>query len=205
MNIMSKKIIFCLIGKSAVGKDTMVDMVSKINSKVDKLVPITTRPPRSFEKDGVQYHFITRDFFQKKLKSGSIMEHRQYDVIGKKKSKETWTYAHEFPTSNISIMSGPISMYNYIRNFPDFEVVPIYITIPPEERLFRMVRRELRNANPNVRETCRRFITDESDFTEDIINEICYEENVFINEDRIKTSENISNFINDYVDNIERK
>ena len=202
---MSKKLIFCLLGKSAVGKDTMVDLVYKLNRRVEKLVPITTRPPRSFEKDGVQYHFITKDFFQKKLKAGAIMEHREYSVINKKGASDKWIYGHEYPTSDISIMSGPLSMYTYIKSFGDFEVVPIYITIPDEERLFRMVRRELRNTNPNVRETCRRFVADNKDFPEDIINSICPKENIFVNENRSTTSESINQFINNYINNFEGK
>lgn len=201
---MNKKLIFCLLGKSAVGKDTMVDAVSKLNSKVEKLIPITTRPPRSFERDGVQYHFITREFFRKKIKSGVIMEHREYDVINKKGQNDKWTYAHEYPTSDISIMSGPVAMYQYIKDIPTLEVVPIYVTIPDDERLFRMVRRELRNTNHNIRETCRRYISDERDFSQEVLKDICNEKNTFNNINREHTAGAINKYINQYIDSFNK-
>lgn len=51
------KVLFCILGKSGSGKDTLTKLVSK---KLDLplLVSHTTREMRTGEKDGVEYHFV---------------------------------------------------------------------------------------------------------------------------------------------------
>ena len=51
--------IFCIVGKSSSGKDTIYKRLLKINSlKIKKIIPYTTRPIRQGEKEGVEYHFV---------------------------------------------------------------------------------------------------------------------------------------------------
>ena len=57
-NAMGK--IFCLMGKSACGKDTIYKRVlSEKSLSLNTLVPYTTRPARNGEQDGVEYYFLT--------------------------------------------------------------------------------------------------------------------------------------------------
>ena len=52
--------IFCLMGKSACGKDTIYKRVlSEKSLSLNTLVPYTTRPARNGEQDGVEYYFLT--------------------------------------------------------------------------------------------------------------------------------------------------
>jgi guanylate kinase len=41
-------------------------------------VSATTRPPRPGEKDGVDYHFLSDDEFDKRLERGEFVEHARY-------------------------------------------------------------------------------------------------------------------------------
>ncbi len=51
--------IFCLMGKSASGKDTIYrQLLLSEDLKLNKIVPYTTRPIREREKNGVQYYFV---------------------------------------------------------------------------------------------------------------------------------------------------
>ena len=50
-------IIFAICGKSAAGKDTLTNRVSK-KLKIPKVISCTTRPKRKNEIDGVDYKFI---------------------------------------------------------------------------------------------------------------------------------------------------
>ena len=50
--------LFYIMGKSATGKDTIYKKI-KENIDIKEYVPYTTRPIRTGEKDGVDYHFIT--------------------------------------------------------------------------------------------------------------------------------------------------
>lgn len=38
----------------------------------------TTRGPRGSEKDGVEYHFVTREVFQKLIDENGFIEHAQF-------------------------------------------------------------------------------------------------------------------------------
>ena len=41
-------------------------------------VSFTTRPPREGEKDGVNYHFVTRQAFQERIERGEFLEYAEY-------------------------------------------------------------------------------------------------------------------------------
>lgn len=52
--------IFCLMGKSACGKDTIYKQIlSEENLPLKTLIPYTTRPIRDGERNGVEYYFLT--------------------------------------------------------------------------------------------------------------------------------------------------
>ena len=62
---MSKGALLVLSGPSGVGKGTVLAEVLKKYSPDDLFfsVSVTTRNPRPGEKDGVNYHYITREKF----------------------------------------------------------------------------------------------------------------------------------------------
>ena len=74
--------IYCLLGKSSSGKDTLFKMLLEESGLALKtIVPYTTRPIRVGEQEGVEYHFVTEET-QKKLEAeGKIIELRAYDTI----------------------------------------------------------------------------------------------------------------------------
>lgn len=80
-----------IMGKSSAGKDTVYQRIKdKISSNM--YVPYTTRPMRKGEKEGREYHFITREEFKKLQEQGKVMENRDYNVINNKGEKDIWTY-----------------------------------------------------------------------------------------------------------------
>ncbi|MBP2211591.1 guanylate kinase [Rhodococcus ruber] len=63
-----------LAGPSAVGKSTVV---RRLRSRVPDLlfsVSATTRDPRPGEVNGVDYHFVSRDEFDRMIESGDLLE-----------------------------------------------------------------------------------------------------------------------------------
>ncbi len=54
---------YALIGPPAVGKSTIARELGKYG--VPEIISHTTRPPRSGEQNGVDYHFVDRDTFAK--------------------------------------------------------------------------------------------------------------------------------------------
>ena len=66
---MNKYRIIAICGKSAAGKDTMLQgMLEAMGDSVHEVISHTTRPPREGEVDGKNYYFISRtDFAHKNM------------------------------------------------------------------------------------------------------------------------------------------
>jgi guanylate kinase len=63
-----------LSGPSGVGKSTVVAHMRKAHPEVWLSVSATTRRPRPGEQDGVQYHFVDDDQFDKLVANGELLE-----------------------------------------------------------------------------------------------------------------------------------
>jgi len=59
---------------SGSGKTTLVQKLIASFSDLRFSVSYTTRAPRGAERDGVDYHFVTRDEFQEKIRKGAFLE-----------------------------------------------------------------------------------------------------------------------------------
>ena len=65
-----------LSGPSGVGKSAVADRLLK-DLHIRRAVTATTRAPRTGEKDGVDYHFLSRDEFLRRLTAGWFLEHAE--------------------------------------------------------------------------------------------------------------------------------
>jgi guanylate kinase len=63
-----------LSGPSGVGKSTVVAHMRQQHPEVWLSVSATTRRPRPGEKDGVHYHFVDNDEFDKLVANGELLE-----------------------------------------------------------------------------------------------------------------------------------
>ena len=66
--------LFVVSGPSGVGKGTLVSRVREIRSDLGLTVSATTRQPRPGEVDGVSYHFLTDEDFDRKVEAGEFLE-----------------------------------------------------------------------------------------------------------------------------------
>ncbi|MFH0963991.1 MAG: guanylate kinase [Planctomycetota bacterium] len=71
-----KGCIVVVSGPSGAGKTTLCRRVLQ-STDVEWSVSATTRPPRKAETDGVDYHFISREEFERRIKAGGFAEHAQ--------------------------------------------------------------------------------------------------------------------------------
>ncbi|MET7640586.1 guanylate kinase [Streptomyces sp. NPDC005438] len=67
-----------LSGPSGVGKSTVVAHLRKVHPEVWLSVSATTRKPRPGEQDGVQYHFVGDDEFDKLIANGELLEWAEF-------------------------------------------------------------------------------------------------------------------------------
>ena len=189
----SLAMIFYIMGKSASGKDKIYKGLMKtfgardnagaknaaVSSAPDtnesaevNLHPIilyTTRPIRTGEKEGRQYHFTDETGLNAFRKAGKVIEERTYQTIA-----GPWTYATVDngldPRKTNYLAIGTLVSYVKVRDYFGSDlVVPIYIDVSDKNLLTRAMHREADQENPRYKEMCRRFLADSEDFDEEKI------------------------------------
>ncbi|HWY18858.1 MAG TPA: guanylate kinase [Solirubrobacteraceae bacterium] len=70
--------VFVITGPSGVGKGTLIRGLMERLPQLELSVSATTRAPRPGERDGVDYHFLTREEFDRKVAAGEFVEHADY-------------------------------------------------------------------------------------------------------------------------------
>lgn len=161
--------IFYIIGKSSTGKDTIYKNIFEEENNLNQICLYTTRPIRSNEKEGEEYHFISEKQYEEIKEKGLIIEERAYNTI-----HGVWRYLTvndgQFDDDKNFIIVGVLESYVSTKNyFGEEKVIPIYIELDDEERLQRALMREKQMETPRYAELCRRFLSDTEDFSEDKI------------------------------------
>ena len=166
--------IYYIMGKSATGKDTIYKEVLKQRPDLKTIVMYTTRPIREGETDGVEYHFRSISEMEELRDSGKMIECRMYQTVF-----GPWYYftmddmQFDLKSDANYLMIGTLESYEKMRQyFGQESLVPIYIEVPDGIRLQRAVDRESAQKNPNYKETCRRYLADEDDFTEEVLERL---------------------------------
>ena len=161
--------IFCLMGKSSSGKDTIFKKIrddKELNLK--PIVSYTTRPKRTNETNGVEYFFINEKGLNKFEKEDKVIEKRVYHTV-----HGDWYYCTINDEqidleSNNYLLITTLESYKSLKDyFGEDKVYPLYIHVEDGIRLQRALDREKNQENPNFDELCRRFLADNSDFSKE--------------------------------------
>lgn len=165
--------IFCIVGKSSSGKDTIYKrLLENLTLHLKRIVPYTTRPIRAGEREGVEYYFTTVTAMERMLEENRIIECRSYDTV-----YGAWYYFMAKDNQinlaeNDYLVIGTLEAYVKIRDyFGSDHVVPIYIDLDDGERLSRALEREKRQNQPMYEEMCRRYLADAKDFSQEKLDE----------------------------------
>lgn len=151
---MTKIKIIAFFGPSSSGKDTLAKTISK-RPDVNEIISCTTRPMRDYEKDGVDYHFLTTEKFGEKVLDGTMLEATSF---------RDWFYGT--PLEALKEDKINVGVFNKqgiecLLSDNRLEVIPIYVACEDKKRLMRSLERE---SNPDCEEICRRFLADLQDF-----------------------------------------
>ena len=168
--------LYCLMGKSAGGKDTVFRRLLEDQTLgLKELVPYTTRPIRQGEQDGREYHFTDIDGLEALKARGKVIESRVYHTV-----HGDWYYftvddGQLDPASGDYLMIGTLEAYTQIKAYFANKgmaelVAPIYIEVDDGLRLERALARERQQTEPKYKEMCRRFLADCEDFSEEKIS-----------------------------------
>lgn len=164
------KIVY-LMGKSSTGKDTIYkQLLDNSKTKLQTIVPYTTRPIRAGETDGVEYFFTDEAGFLKLKEEGKLIEDRAYNTcLG------LWRY---FTVNDDQIdleqkdyvIIGTLESYMKTKEFfGEEKMIPVMIELDDGIRLQRALDREKAQDTPKYNELCRRFLADAEDFSEEKI------------------------------------
>lgn len=190
--------IYCIMGKSSSGKDTIFKLLlDRTDIDLKTIVSYTTRPIRSHEKPGEEYNFVSIEEKDRLVAEGKVIELREYNTV-----HGPWFY---FTVDDGSLdlehhdylIIGTVESFVKIRDYyGEDKVLPIYIEVDDGIRLTRALEREKMQENPKYEEMCRRFLADQHDFSEENIKNARIT-NVFNNnKDSKETCDKIAAFIN---------
>jgi guanylate kinase len=141
-------VIIC--GASASGK-TELSKLMRQTYGYQKMITCTTRPPRDFEMDGVDYHFLSEEWFNVLKNDGAFIETTQYQT------NQYGTRIQDIHVNAILIVDPPGANVFFTQR-PHQDMI-VLIQSPKDLRRGRMLRRE-----KDVSEIGRRLETDDAIF-----------------------------------------
>ena len=188
--------IYCLIGKSSTGKDTIYKLLlNREDLNLKRIVSYTTRPIREGELPGEEYNFVSLDERERLIDEGKVIEMRKYDTMFGPWYYFTVDDGQVDLENHDYLIIGTVASYLKLREFYGENIKPIYIEVDDGLRLERALKRERKQKEPKYEEMCRRFLADAVDFSKDKLKEAGID-NIFNNdEDREDTTERIALFI----------
>ena len=154
---MNKYKVIAICGKSAAGKDTMLQsMLETMGDNAHEVISHTTRPPREGEVDGKNYYFISRTDFAHKGMRGEMLETAMY---------RDWHYgtaidALDKSKINIGVFNRK-GIESLLRKDDILDVYVVYMLASDKQRLLRSLNRE---TDPDVKEIVRRYLADEEEW-----------------------------------------
>ena len=188
--------IFCLMGKSSSGKDTIYSQLLKDRSLgLDHIVTGTTRPIRAGEQNGREYYFYSTQEMDALKAAGKIIECRGYRTV-----HGMWYYFTvaddriDLDSQNYLVITTLEAYQKMAAYYGKDALIPIYLEVDDGLRLQRALDREREQKEPKYAELCRRFLADEEDFSTEKLREagIC---RIFQNTNLDQTVDEIKAYI----------
>jgi len=138
-----------LMGESASGKSTIENELVKLG--YDKIISYTTRPGRSSENDGKDYHFLTEEAFEYNKQDGFFAEHVTY---------RGWHYgiAKDDCTNDAVVVVEPSGL-RQLKKMKNLNITSFYLKCTERERLIRMAKR-----GDEIMEIVKRIFSDQGVF-----------------------------------------
>ena len=206
---MSKNI-FCIVGESGSGKSYYFNSITldkkfMRQAKLEPLIYGTTRAPRSGEKDGIDYNFITIEEYNK-IPSDKLIEFRSYNTINGKKFYFTKSDYIENKKHNL-ICTASLYQYESYRNWvanenikkpESYNLYLIILSANVKERLLRIINRRC-ETDDDIYEACRRVVEERAEFNTvksrvpELMELLSYNTVLCINTNDISNESNLAN------------
>ena len=134
-------LVIVISGPSGSGKSTVIKALCKSDETLRLSISATTRKRRRSEKDGVDYHFLSKEEFEKHIQQGSFLEWAEYgdNLYGTLKSEIA--AAREAGKDSILEIEVKGSLEIQKQNLAPARSVLIFIIPPPLTVLAKRLRR----------------------------------------------------------------
>ena len=202
--------LICLVAPSASGKDFVFNIALKMIKNLQPIISHTSRPMRSGEQDGIQYHFVSLTEVTDMLNNNEFIEKRIYNVA----CGESWVYGIHKSAIDVNSNNNYIAIvdlnglkklekYLYELNKQDC-LYSIYLDTKAQLRLQRSLSREGEMNDLQVQEVLRRF-EDDKLFVEPAKEycDICMSNNTF--EEAMDIVMTIGKIVNGNINKIEEQ
>jgi guanylate kinase len=134
-------ILFLISAPSGSGKSTLVNQLRSLVTDLDFSVSWTTRPPRGSEQEAREYHFISREKFQRMIDAGEFLEYA--DVFGNYYGTARNSLADAFIKGKDLLLDIDVQGASQVRRkMPD--AVTIFLMPPSPEILATRLRNRSR-------------------------------------------------------------
>ena len=140
-----------ILGESGSGKTTLIKGLAGSKSKYKRIVTYTTRPPRTGERDGVDYHFISEQDYHYLDKHDFFAESMNY---------RGWFYGiakEDCMEENSAAVLTPHGLR--IMKKLGIPTISIYLDVDRRTRMIKMLER-----GDEIEEAYRRNLTDVGEF-----------------------------------------
>ena len=138
---MTKHKLVILCGASGSGKSTIERRISELGI-ANRVISSTTRNPRSNEKDGQDYYFLTEEEFNKKLNKGLFAEHSKYITVNGMAQYGMQIKDIKLKEGNYICVVNPDGMNQVLNNLGKSHCITIYIDRNDRERVCSTLMRD---------------------------------------------------------------
>lgn len=186
-----QSLLIVISAPSGAGKTTVCKLLAKRNAGLKLSVSATTRPPRKNEQNGVEYFFLTKEEFFKKIKDNHFIEYEEVhgNYYGTLKSAVQDLINNGFSVLLDIDVNGAV---NIKKHFP--QAILFFLRPPSQEELMRRLIDRRTDSKAEIKKRLKRIPQEYEkapQFDYDIINDDLY-----------KTVEEIERIISKHKDNI---
>lgn len=130
--------ILILSGPSGAGKSTIIQQAASRIEPYYFSISSTTRAPREGERDGVEYHFLTRNAFEAGIEAGEFLEYAE--VHGNYYGTSLMPVHAALAEGKLVIFDIDVQGHRLARNLMDDQITSAFITPPSLVELERRLR-----------------------------------------------------------------
>jgi guanylate kinase len=140
--------LFVVSAPSGTGKSTLIHMLTKEFPRITANITYTTRQPRDYEIDGVNYHFITPKEFAEKKQRGEFLETVElYDVQYGSSIKDV---ERDLNNGKIVILVIDTQGMTYLKQNYDLPFTSVFVRPPSLEVLRERLSNRLTECSANL-------------------------------------------------------